>query len=73
MDQIKRITRPTDVPERGLICDLLWADPDKEMPSGWSPNDRGVSFTFGSKVVTDFLKQLDLDLICRAHQVFFSS
>ena len=28
--QVKRITRPTDVPDTGLICDLLWADPDKE-------------------------------------------
>ena len=56
-----------------LFAIYCGADPDKEMPSGWSPNDRGVSFTFGSKVVTDFLKQLDLDLICRAHQVFFSS
>lgn len=27
--QVKRITRPTDVPDTGLICDLLWADPDK--------------------------------------------
>ncbi len=31
--QVKRITRPTDVPDTGLICDLLWADPDKaELP-----------------------------------------
>ena len=22
--------RPTDVPDTGLICDLLWADPDKD-------------------------------------------
>ena len=21
--------RPTDVPDTGLLCDLLWADPDK--------------------------------------------
>ena len=25
--------RPTDVPDTGLICDLLWADPDKEQDS----------------------------------------
>ena len=30
-DQIKRIIRPTDVPDSGLLCDLLWADPDKEI------------------------------------------
>ena len=36
---------------------------------GWGENDRGVSFTFGSDVVTKFLSRHDLDLVCRAHQV----
>lgn len=30
MDQIRRLKRPTDVPEMGLLCDLLWSDPDPE-------------------------------------------
>ena len=68
MDQIKRIMRPTDVPDTGLLCDLLWSDPDKDI-FGWGENDRGVSFTFGTDVVAAFLKRHDLDLICRAHQV----
>lgn len=55
---------------KGLLCDLLWSDPDKDV-QGWGENDRGVSFTFGSDVVTSFLKKHDLDLICRAHQVKF--
>eukprot|EP01111_Echinosteliopsis_oligospora_P002844 TRINITY_DN1447_c0_g1_i1.p1 TRINITY_DN1447_c0_g1~~TRINITY_DN1447_c0_g1_i1.p1 ORF type:complete len:337 (+),score=76.96 TRINITY_DN1447_c0_g1_i1:1645-2655(+) len=68
MDQIRRVARPTDVPDQGLLCDLLWSDPEKEQ-SGWGENDRGVSFTFGQNVVDEFLKRHDLDLICRAHQV----
>jgi len=67
-DQVKRIVRPTDVPDTGLICDLLWADPDKDI-SGWAENDRGVSFIFGPDVVTTFLHKHDMDLVCRAHQV----
>uniref|UniRef100_A0A0K0DT36 Serine/threonine-protein phosphatase n=1 Tax=Strongyloides stercoralis TaxID=6248 RepID=A0A0K0DT36_STRER len=68
LDQIKRMTRPTDVPDQGLLCDLLWSDPDKDV-TGWGENDRGVSFTFGAEVVSKFLTKFDLDLICRAHQV----
>ncbi|CAH0370140.1 unnamed protein product [Pelagomonas calceolata] len=50
LDQIKKIVRPTDVPDTGLLCDLLWSDPDKDMV-GWGENDRGVSFTFGEDIV----------------------
>lgn len=52
----------------GLLCDLLWSDPDKDV-QGWGENDRGVSFTFGADVVSKFLNRHDLDLITRAHQV----
>uniref|UniRef100_A0A1A9ZFT2 protein-serine/threonine phosphatase n=1 Tax=Glossina pallidipes TaxID=7398 RepID=A0A1A9ZFT2_GLOPL len=68
MKQIRRIMRPTDVPDRGLLCDLLWSDPGKDTPS-WGENDRGVSFTFGAEVVGKFLEKHEFDLICRAHQV----
>merc|ERR1711920_1183473 len=40
MDRIRRLVRPTDVPDIGLICDLLWADPEKDI-AGWAENDRG--------------------------------
>lgn len=68
LEQIKRLSRPADVPDTGLLCDLLWADPEKEI-QGWGENDRGVSYTFGADSVTEFLQKHDLDLICRAHQV----
>jgi len=65
---IKEISRPTDVPDNGLMCDLLWSDPDESV-EGWGDNDRGVSYVFGADTVSKFLKTHDLDLICRAHQV----
>ena len=68
VDKIRNIIRPTDVPERGLLCDLLWSDPD-DSSNGFGSNERGVSVVFNGKIVQTFLKNNDLDLICRAHQV----
>ena len=59
--------RPTDIPDVGLLCDLLWSDPDKDI-TGWSENDRGVSLLLDLMLCLDFTKH-DMDLICRAHQV----
>lgn len=62
--------RPTDVPDQGLLCDLLWSDPDKDT-NGWGENDRGVSFTFGIEV-SDFFNTLLYLLKCvlKSGQVF---
>jgi serine/threonine-protein phosphatase PP1 catalytic subunit len=68
IQSIQDISRPTDIPDTGLLCDLLWSDPDKEAVD-YDENDRGVSVIFGEKVVMDFNKKNDLDLIIRAHQV----
>lgn len=68
IEKIKEIVRPTEPPEKGLLCDLLWSDPDKGAVD-YEENDRGVSYIFGEKVVNDFCKSNDIDLIVRAHQV----
>ena len=68
IDEIKKIMRPTDVPEEGLLCDLLWSDPENSIKE-WGDNDRGVSVTFNVKVLERFLENNELDLFCRAHQV----
>ncbi|XP_042049689.1 serine/threonine-protein phosphatase PP1 isozyme 9-like [Salvia splendens] len=68
LDQINEITRPTDIPDSGLLCDLLWSDPDPRV-RGWTDSDRGASCVFGADVVAEFLQKNDMDLICRGHQV----
>ncbi|XP_030372578.1 serine/threonine-protein phosphatase alpha-2 isoform-like [Scaptodrosophila lebanonensis] len=68
IDQINKLKRPTDVSENSLLCDLLWADPDR-MTYGWRPNCRGVSVTFGRDIVDRFLARHHFELICRGHQV----
>ena len=68
LEQLRKIPRPTEIPDAGLLCDLLWSDPEADI-RGWGESDRGVSFTFGEDIVTQFLARSSLVLICRAHQV----
>lgn len=68
MDDIRNIARPTDVPDYGLLNDLLWSDP-ADMDADWEANERGVSYCFGKKVIMEFLQKHDFDLVCRAHMV----
>jgi serine/threonine-protein phosphatase PP1 catalytic subunit len=68
MDDIRAIARPTDVPDYGLLNDLLWSDP-ADMENDWESNERGVSYCFGKKVIMEFLQRHDFDLVCRAHMV----
>uniref|UniRef100_A0A7S0DFW9 Serine/threonine-protein phosphatase n=1 Tax=Amorphochlora amoebiformis TaxID=1561963 RepID=A0A7S0DFW9_9EUKA len=69
LDQIRNIRRPVKVPDDGLLCDLLWADP-KENQSGYSQNiDRAISYCFGADVVDNFREKFGIDIVCRAHQV----
>jgi serine/threonine-protein phosphatase PP1 catalytic subunit len=68
LHQIANLHRPCKVPDMGIMCNLLWSNPDTGM-NGWAKNDRGVSFVFGSNVVLVFLGQHDLNLLVRAHQV----
>ncbi|KYK54704.1 serine/threonine-protein phosphatase PP-Z [Drechmeria coniospora] len=68
MDDIRNIARPTDVPDYGLLNDLLWSDP-ADMEQDWEANERGVSYCFGKRIITEFLAEHDFDLICRAHMV----
>ncbi|XP_003741456.1 serine/threonine-protein phosphatase alpha-3 isoform-like [Galendromus occidentalis] len=68
VDDVRDIQRPLrDIPDSGLACDLLWADPFGG--EGFKRNDRGVSFLFGADVLRQFLIKNNLDLVCRAHQV----
>jgi len=76
LDQLNKIIRPTDIPEQGiwkfyflgLLCDLLWSDPDRET-NDWAVNERGISLTFSKNNLKNFLKRNDMDLVCRGHQV----
>ena len=53
IDDIRLINRVQDVPHEGLMCDLLWSDPDDRQ--GFGISMRGVGYTFGVDVTQTFL------------------
>ncbi|VDO80343.1 unnamed protein product [Haemonchus placei] len=63
-----QVPRPSIIPPYGLMCDIVWSDPDSQKP-GWSLSCRGISFSFDESVVEDFCQKHGLDLIVRAHQI----
>ena len=69
LEQLNKILRPTEIPDEGLLCDLVWSDPSDELNEEFGENERNISVTFSKKVVEEFTNNNGLDLICRAHQV----
>jgi serine/threonine-protein phosphatase PP1 catalytic subunit len=65
---IARIEPVLEIPDRGLVADLVWADPGVDH-SGFQESERGTAYTFGLDTAREFLANNDLDLICRGHQM----
>ena len=54
LEDIADLKKPQDIPESGLMCDLLWSDPDESIKK-WAFNDnRDVSWLFSSEIVEKF-------------------
>lgn len=69
-ETIRRTKKPENIPDDGLLCDLMWADPEKQQREKFEFNQsRGVGVTFNEKAVEDVCNKLDIDLISRSHQV----
>ena len=67
IDEIKKIDRFREIPESGLMSELLWSDPCKE--KGRMPSKRGVGMSFGPDVAAKFLEENNLKLLIRSHEV----
>uniref|UniRef100_A0A1J3HMB1 Serine/threonine-protein phosphatase 5 n=1 Tax=Noccaea caerulescens TaxID=107243 RepID=A0A1J3HMB1_NOCCA len=64
---IRAIDRFCEPPEEGLMCELLWSDP-QPLP-GRGPSKRGVGLSFGGDVTKRFLDDNNLELLVRSHEV----
>ena len=67
LDDVRKIDRDREPPDAGLMCDLLWSDP--QAGPGRSPSKRGVGLSFGPDVTKSFLAKNDLNLVIRSHEV----
>ena len=68
IEDINKINRFIEIPDRGLLTDLLWADP-KSTNEAWAHNDRGISHYYNEDSIDIFLERNNIELICRAHQM----
>ena len=66
LEDIRKIKRFREVPESGIMCELLWSDPSKI--NGRHPSNRGLAITFGPDVVKNFLKSNKLQKLVRSHE-----
>jgi len=67
LEDIKKTERNRQPPDEGIMCELLWSDP-QPMP-GRSPSKRGVGCQFGPDVTNRFLENNQLDYVVRSHEV----
>ena len=67
LDAIKATERNRQPPEEGIMCELLWSDPQPMY--GRSPSKRGVGCQFGPDVTRRFLENNSLEYIIRSHEV----
>ena len=72
---IMNIIRPTEIPDKGLLYDLIYSNPDIEVDE-YDVNKQenlynnidvedDMGIIFGEKVVDEFLKRNDLDIVIR--------
>ena len=67
IDEIRSLERKQEVPHEGVMCDLMWSDPEEI--DGFVNSPRGAGYIFGRDVVDKFCRLNAIDLICRAHQL----
>nr|CAD7407836.1 unnamed protein product [Timema poppensis] len=67
LDEIRKIDRNRQPPEDGVMCELLWSDPQEQQ--GRAPSKRGVGVQFGPDVTEKFVELNKLDYIIRSHEV----
>ncbi|CAB3398804.1 unnamed protein product [Caenorhabditis bovis] len=67
LDDIRKTRRVRQPPDEGIMCDLLWSDP--QPINGRCPSKRGVGCQFGPDVTARWCKENDIEYVVRSHEV----
>ena len=67
LSDLKKINRFCEIPDKGLMCEMLWSDPS--YTNGKRPNNtRGIGIYFGPDVANKFLEENQLEMLIRSHE-----
>ena len=69
LSDIVDVDRFCNIPEDGILCDMMWSDPSINNTNKWGESSRGISYTYNSEAINIFLKNNKLQILCRAHQL----
>jgi diadenosine tetraphosphatase ApaH/serine/threonine PP2A family protein phosphatase len=58
-----------EIPEKGIMADITWSDPDDSLTLTWRRNSRGAGYVFGGYPVKKFCHANRLIFITRSHQL----
>ncbi|CAJ0582299.1 unnamed protein product, partial [Mesorhabditis spiculigera] len=67
LDDIRNTDRVRQPPDEGIMCDLLWSDP--QPIDGRTPSKRGVGCQFGPDVSQKFCEKNGISYVVRSHEV----
>ncbi|KAJ3275200.1 PsbP domain-containing protein 3, chloroplastic [Terramyces sp. JEL0728] len=67
IDDLRKINRFQQPGQSGLMCELLWSDP--QFLPGIGQSKRGVGIQFGPDITKEFCDTNNLDCIIRSHEV----
>ncbi|KAI1720215.1 calcineurin-like phosphoesterase domain-containing protein [Ditylenchus destructor] len=68
LDEIRQLKKPHRNPFKGLLNDMMWADPDMKIDF-WRQSARGSGLIFGEAIIDEICQKLNVELIARAHQL----
>ena len=69
LEEINNLERKKEIPEKGIITDLIWSDPKEEIDE-YVPSQKGAGQFYGEKAVNNFLKEnSNIEMIIRSHEL----